>query len=121
VDAIPALLDAVEDRNVSIQKSAVRALLGIVERAGLSALAERIAALEPEPRRRAVARITHQAPHDADALRTALAGLPDGAFVAGGPAAGDPARGDAETRTLVRFREWLAEASARGTPAGSRP
>lgn len=111
------LLSAVEASHVSLQKSAVRALEAVAERAGQAFLAERIARLEPDRRRRILARIGHQAPAWAAALHDALAAVPAASFTAepeGAPRV--PVPEDAEVRVLVRFRRWL-----RSSGPGSRP
>jgi HEAT repeat protein len=110
------VLAQVEDRNVSLQKSAVRALRRLAEAHGSRDLARRIAALPDHRRRRALARIGHQEPRWALELEHALAGLPPEAFGAVDPGAALPAVPDpgAAERAIVRFRKWLAELSPEG-------
>ncbi len=108
------LLAAMEAPNVSLQKSAVRALEAVAEAAGMARVAERIAALDAERRRRVTARIGHQAPHWMPSLEAALGALPDAAFAAEPPArAGAPEPADREVRALVRFRRWLRSGAVR--------
>jgi len=106
--ALPELIRGVEDRNVFLQKSAVRALVAVADRAGIQLVAERLAALEPARRRRVLARVGHQAPHWLQPLEEELGRVP-AERVAEEPASprGDPAAEDAETQALVRFRAWL--------------
>lgn len=115
------LLAAVEASHVSLQKSAVRALECVAERAGQGLVAERIAALEPERRRRVLARVGHQAPSWAAALEAALEAVPASSFAQGPEGtsrAGDPEA--AEVRVLVRFRRWLRAAAPGARPRAGR-
>ncbi|MFN8177252.1 MAG: hypothetical protein U0167_04960 [bacterium] len=119
--ALDDLVAGVEDRNVFLQKSAVRAMVAVAERTGLRFVAERLAALDPAQRRRLLARVGHQAPHWVDSLAAELAELPPGALAPGpaeggaGAAAGEE---DVEARALVRFRAWLDAAA--GAPRERR-
>lgn len=115
-DAADDVLAQVEDRNVSLQKSAVRALRRLAEAHGSLDAARRIAALPDHRRRRALARIGHQEPRWALELEHAMAGLPPEAFGAIDPDAALPAVPDpgAAERAIVRFRKWLAELSPEG-------
>lgn len=108
------LLAAMEAPNVSLQKSAVRAMEAVADSRGIASVADRIAALDSERRRRITARIGHQAPHWAPLLEAALAGLPSSAFAAEPPAvAAAPPPADRDVRALVRFRRWLRSGSLR--------
>ena len=114
-ESLPHLLRQAEDRNVSVQKSAVAALVRVAGEAGDGPVARAIAALPAERRRRVTARIGHQAPRWIDELNEALAKLPAEAFAAATPApapVSGPAAGS-DASTLVRFRKWLA-----GLPVG---
>ncbi len=112
VAMIPPLLRAVEDRNVSLQRSAVRALLAIARETGAHPLAEAIAALAPEARRRVAARLAHQAPHAVEELLAMLATLPVRLEERDSSATGAERGGDPEAEALRRFRGWLLETSA---------
>lgn len=116
LEAGAGVLAQVEDRNVSVQKSAVRALRRLAEAHGSMELARRIAALPAHRRRRVLARIGHQEPRWASELERALGGLPAEAFGAVDPAAPAEAVPDpgAAERAVVRFRKWLAELSPEG-------
>jgi HEAT repeat protein len=109
-DAVDDLLEQVADRNVSLQKSAARALARIAEKHGSAGVAGRVAALAAPARRRVIARVGHQQPAWVRELEQALASLPRDAFAA--TEAQDlpalPRAIGAETRALVRFRRWLA-------------
>jgi hypothetical protein len=118
-EAVDDLLEQIADRNVTLQKSASRALARVAERGGNDDVARRIAAREGASRRRILARIGHQEPAWARELDDALARLPHTAF---GPPAGTaappaPAPPAAETRSLVRFRRWLAASGSTGAGA----
>lgn len=116
--AVPHLLEPLEDRSVSVQKSAVEALERLARRGGDETVARALAGLAPTRRRRAVARIGHQAPAWADDLRDALAKLPEGAFaVAEEPAPAPAAIRGADVDSIVRFREFLAALPATGEDA----
>lgn len=107
------LIPCVEDRNVSLQKSAVLAIAAIAQRTGVGALAACLASLEPSRRRRILARVGHQAPHWVEALDQELASVPADRFAAESPALPPPPSGeDPETVALVRFRAWLDDAAA---------
>ncbi len=116
--AVPGLLAAAEDRNVSLQKSAVRALEAAADRVGLEEIARALAALPGERRRRVVARVEHQAPAWAQELEAALDLVPRDAWSPDSGARRPPPRGAArrglEARTLARFRKWLL-----GLPEGT--
>jgi HEAT repeat protein len=116
IGAADDVLAQVEDRNVSLQKSAVRALRRLAEVHGSLDAARRIAALPDHRRRRALARIGHQEPRWALELEHAMAGLSPEAFGAIDPDAALPAVPDpgAAERAIVRFRKWLAELSPEG-------
>lgn len=117
-EAADDLLAQVEDRNVSLQKSAVRALRRLAEEIGPGAIARRVAALPAERRRRVVARVGHQEPQWARRLEEALAALPETDFAPAeevGERAGRGAAAAGGARALVRFRRWLA-----GTEPGGR-
>lgn len=114
--ALPGLLAAVEDRNVSLQKSAVRALEQLAERYGLACIAEGVAALPGERRRRIVARVGHQVPDWAHELDAALDDVPEERWSSESglrrpPALAATNRG-VEARALTRFRRWLAGLAA---------
>jgi hypothetical protein len=120
VAAIAALLRAVEDRNVSLQRSAVRALIAVAESSGVAALAGNIAQLAPGSRRRVLARIGHQAPHAIDELLLAMSAHPEPRILGEQPAAVAPAPlPDEETDTLRRFRNWLLERPAASSRSAS--
>jgi HEAT repeat protein len=116
LDAAADVIAQVEDRNVSLQKSAVRALRRLAEAHGSLDLARRIAALPDHRRRRALTRIGHQEPRWARELEHAMAGFPPEAFGAIDPDKALPAVPDpgAAERAIVRFRKWLAELSPEG-------
>jgi hypothetical protein len=113
--ALGDLVAGVEDRNVFLQKSAVRAIVAVAERSGLRVVAEGLAALDPARRRRLLVRVGHQAPHWVDSLAAELASLPPGTLAAAS-AEGAPSEAssedDVEARALVRFRAWLDGAAA---------
>lgn len=117
-EAADDLLAQVEDRNVSLQKSAVRALGRLAAELGAGVLAHRVAALPAERRRRVIARIGHQEPQWARQLEEALAALPASELApaeeTGERAARRVATGGG-VRALVRFRRWLAESGAEGS------
>ena len=107
--AVPEILGQLEDRNVSVQKSAVRALERIAASHGEAAVARPVAALPSDRRGRATARIGHQAPHWADAFTRSLRELPESAF---GPTAEErpspsAVRGSDREHRIARFRRWL--------------
>ena len=111
------VLAAVEDPNVSLQKSAVRALAAIAGGVGVETVARGVAELAPERRRRVLARTGHQAPEWMTHLQAALDALPADVFARHpAEAAPLPASEAAETRALLRFRAWLRSA----TPLASR-
>ncbi|HMB71741.1 MAG TPA: hypothetical protein VKU85_20685 [bacterium] len=116
LDAAPDVIAQVEDRNVSLQKSAVRALRRLAETHGSLDLARRIAALPDHRRRRALTRIGHQEPRWAMELEHAMAGFPSEAFGAIDPDKALPAVPDpgAAERAVVRFRKWLTQLSPEG-------
>ncbi len=111
--AVPVLIEQVEDRNVSLQKSAVEALARLAALHGAGLIAQAVAGLPPDRRRRVQARVGHQSPHWAAELEAALGALPPERFAAPEAGTGSPkpeaprgaARGAAP---LKRFREWLA-------------
>jgi HEAT repeat protein len=113
--AVDDLLEQIVDRNVSLQKSASRALARVAEAHGNDEVARRVASREGATRRRILARVGHQEPAWALELERALAGLPRAAFATSGPAVRAPAPVPAaETRALVRFRRWLAGGGSAG-------
>jgi len=115
-EALPGLLAAAEDRNVSLQKSAVAAVRRVGEVAGEAVVAGALAALPPESRRRALTRIAHQEPHWVPELERVLAALP-AERVRSGPAEATPpawSGGRAEVLALARFRRWIASLPAGG-------
>jgi hypothetical protein len=118
--ALDDVVAGVEDRNVFLQKSAVRAIVAVAERSGLRFVAERLAALDPTRRRRLLARVGHQAPHWVDTLAAELANLPPGRLAVASAEGGLEASSedDVEVRALVRFRAWLDGAAA--SPGGGR-
>lgn len=109
--ALPGLLLAAEDRNVSLQKSAVRALALLAQEHGMGLVAEAVAGLPGERRRRIVARVAHQAPHISAALDQALDAVPRERWASDSGIRRPPPRTagsrGVETRTLIRFRQWL--------------
>lgn len=107
VEAVDELLVQVEDRNVSLQKSALRALRSLAQAHGSMGVARRVAALPAQRRRRVLARAGHQEPRWAAELERALAGVPAPEF--GGPEQERPARSavGGTAAALVRFRRWL--------------
>jgi HEAT repeat protein len=112
--AVPALVDQVADRNVSLQKSAIEALRRLAGDHGCEPVARAVARLDPPTRRRIVARIGHHAPHWAGDFERSYEGLPADAFrPEPEPAPGGPDRAPAAGPTLVRFRRWLASLPAR--------
>jgi hypothetical protein len=116
VDVLDDLLRQVEDRNVSLQKSAVLALRRVCGRAGNAELARRIAGLSGDSRRRVLARVGHQEPAWARDLERDLETLPSSVFApAGERGAADvlDTPGE-EERALKRFRRWLTGAGAGG-------
>jgi HEAT repeat protein len=113
-EVLPALLGALEDRNVSLQKSAAAAVRRVAGAAGEEAVAAVLSELPAERRRRALTRLAHQEPHWAGRLEEALAAAPPpAAEPAAGPVRPAFASGRAEERALVRFRRWVA-----GLPSG---
>ena len=97
--------------NVSVQKSAVGALVQVAARGGDDAVARVVASLPPERRRRVAARIGHQAPGWVARLRDALGALPHEAYAAAASPsepAKPRARPERDTEAIVRFRKWLA-------------
>jgi hypothetical protein len=110
-EALGGLLAAVEDRNVSLQKSAVRALESVAGVHGVDCVAQQLAALPGERRRRVVARVEHQAPQWAQELDAALDRVPLEQWSPDSGARRPPppptARRGLEARTLARFRQWL--------------
>ena len=117
---IADLLAALEAPNVSLQKSAVRALAGVARQAGVGVVAAGVAALEPDRRRRVTARVGHQSPHWAAELEAALREVPSESFAPPGPPPPAPRPEDEETRTLVRFRRWLRTGAALAPRRGRR-
>ena len=120
LDVVPHLLAQVEDRNVSLQKSAVRALRRIADQHGSVEVARRVAPLPTQRRRRVVARMGHQEPEWAQELQRALGEVPPDVF---GGSEEEPTRsmvrrheGTRADRALVRFRKWL-----HGLPTGGDP
>jgi HEAT repeat protein len=114
-DAVDDLLEQIEDRNVSLQKSASRALARVAEAHGSQDVARRVAGREGPARRRILARVGHQEPVWALELERALAALPREAFASAGPVVRAPAPAPAaEIRALVRFRRWLAGTGSAG-------
>lgn len=114
------LLAAMEAPNVSLQKSAVRALAAVAAAAGLATVAGRIAALDAERRRRVTARIGHQAPHWAQELEAALGALPAERFAGEPPASPAAEPEDREARILIRFRRWVRQGPAAPARRSSR-
>jgi hypothetical protein len=118
--AVPGLVEQVEDRNVSLQKSAVEALQRLADAHGSAVVARAVAGLPPGRRRRVIARIGHQAPHWADGLERALAEVPGELFA---EPSGEEVRAassvgeSAAAAALVRFRRWLG---ALPRPEGDR-
>jgi hypothetical protein len=110
-EALSGLLAAVEDRNVSLQKSAVRALERLADVHGVDCVARELAALPGERRRRVVARVEHQAPQWAQELDVALDRVPADRWSPDSGARRPPppttARRGLEARTLANFRQWL--------------
>jgi HEAT repeat protein len=115
-EALAGLLAAAEDRNVSLQKSAVAAVRRVGEVAGEAVVAAALAGLAPESRRRALTRIAHQEPHWVPELERALASLPSERVRSGPGEAVPPAwsGGKAEVRALARFRRWVSSLPAGG-------
>jgi HEAT repeat protein len=114
VDAVAPLVEQLEDRNVSVQKSAVEALGRVARRHGDELVARGVAALPPDRRRRATARMAHQKPAWAAEFVKVLAKLPDDAFAAAAPpVASSPSR-DADVDSIVRFRRFLADLPVAG-------
>ncbi|MCA9750676.1 MAG: HEAT repeat domain-containing protein [Gemmatimonadetes bacterium] len=105
-EALPALLQAMEDRNVSLQKSAAAAVRRLGERVGVECVARELARLPAERRRRVITRLGHQEPHWIEAAERALAALEP----ANHSEPLEPAwsGGRAEVRALARFRRWIA-------------
>lgn len=112
VAGVPALLVQIEDRNVSLQKSAIDAVERIAEAHGAAAVAAALAVLAPESRRRIRARIAHQTPEWASALDEELARLPAGAMPTSPPAVVTGMSAAQEVKALVRFRRWLSSLPA---------
>jgi hypothetical protein len=106
------VLAATLDPNVSLQKSAARALAALAARGGTARVAARVAALDAAHRRRVVARVGHQVPAWAPALEAELAALP-AAPAEPAPQVAPPE--EEEVRALVRFRAWLR--GSRAAPA----
>ncbi len=112
--AIPDLIRQVEDRNVSLQKSAVEALGRLAESLGPKEVASGIAKLPATRRRQVVTRIGHQAPHRVKPIERALAELPPDAYREAEPSPDTPPAKvsgpdeEAEAAALGRFRRWLA-------------
>ncbi len=115
--AVPVLIEQVEDRNVSLQKSAVEALQALAATHGSGLIARAIAGLPPDRRRRVVARVGHQSPHWSDGLDRSLAALPPEVFACEvGTASGEPVSRRSSrdgSAPLVRFRKWLTALPAR--------
>jgi hypothetical protein len=102
-------VEQIEDRNVSIQKSAAAALELVAREHGDGTVAAAIAALPPARRRRVAARIVHQSPAWGETLLDALHRLPADAFASAPeavPPTTEPVAEDVEP--LVRFRKFLA-------------
>jgi hypothetical protein len=105
--ALEDLLDCMEDRNVSLQKSAARAIAAIAERSGAGPLAERLAALPPVRRRRVLARLGHQVPQWVEVLDRELATVPPERFAVAAPAAQPSEISDATRTRRLRSLAWL--------------
>ncbi len=113
--ALPALLVQLGERNVSVQKSAARAIEQLASRCGDDAVASEVARLAPAERRRVLARLGHQSPAWKGRLERELARLPAEVFATevkeGGAGEVGPAKraGRADdVEELRRFRRWLA-------------
>ena len=116
--ALEALLEQIEDRNVSLQKSAVGALRNLGELVGLTIVARAVAALPPERRRRVRARVAHQEPHWVPRLEEALGELPTSSFERREePPREPPSRVTEVGKLLSRFREWLASPAPKERPS----
>jgi HEAT repeat protein len=104
--AIP-VLRALLDRNVTVQKSAARAVQELADRHGVDLVARALCALDPAERRAAAARLAHQAPDLTAEVAGALAPIETHVERAerAGAETDDPVR---EIVALRRFRAWIA-------------
>jgi HEAT repeat protein len=106
--AASGLVEQLEDRNVSIQKSAAAALERVAREHGDGTVAAAIARLPPERRRRVAARIAHQSPAWSSRLSDALRELPADAFAPPDAVSAAAPRSSDGAEPLARFRKFLA-------------
>lgn len=100
--AAACIARALLDRNVSVQKSAARAMESIAEKHGDAAPVRALAELTPAERRAAAARLTHQAPGLAVTLATSLARLAPSS-----PEETPAEDSGQEIAAIRRFRAWI--------------
>jgi hypothetical protein len=108
VGGIPDLLTQIEDRNVSLQKSAIDAVERIARTHGPEPVASALATLDAEIRRRVRARIAHQSPEWGATLDAAIERLPAGSIEPASRVINTGMSSAQEVKALVRFRKWLA-------------
>jgi HEAT repeat protein len=119
--ALPVLIVQLGERNVSVQKSAARAIERLASRWGDDAVASEVARLASAERRRVLARLGHQSPAWKGRLEVELARLPAEVFVAEVEEVPVARKGAAErggrtdeVEELRRFRRWLARLPVAG-------
>jgi len=105
--ALADVLAQIEDRNVSVQKSAIDAVERVAVARGADLVARALAARTPESRRRIRARIAHQSPEWSASLDAAFAAVPDVAITSRPRAVATGMSPAQEERAIVRFRKWL--------------